>query len=395
LKNKFLIITLIVSIFLLISVNAAVVGVSPSIIRFKGMLKGGYAENIVTASTSFPTPLNAHLTAEGDIAEWVTYAPEDKTFVFSRDSPYSFAIIMEPPVDTANGNYSGIIKITTDELAEVESGAGSSVIAQVGLLIYVEVIGDEITMCRAGAISTLSSEVGDPFIIQSTIHNDGNVRLRPQIQIDVLNQLKTETLFDTQFFGSQILPTRDKQIIKEIEHNLPVGQYFANIYFPECGVTKLTTFDILEKGQISDSGTLIGIKTNNIVNKNELVPIAPIFRNLGSRKVTAQFKGEIRSLKKDKIEQVLESETLEVNPGETVEFRMFFLPQTSGDYRISGRVKYNNKITFDEQSKVITVIGNNFSWIFYLFGYLIIGLIILILIGNIKKAKRKRRKRIF
>lgn len=381
-------------VFLFIySVEGAVVGASPSILRFNQMLKGGYSEMSVTASTSIIEPLNAHLTREGEIAEWMTFLPDTEEFVFSRDNPYSFTVIMQPPEDTANGNYSGMLKITTDELATVERGAGSSVIAQISLLVYVEVIGDEVVRCRAGAISISNAELGDSFIVRSTVHNDGNVRLRPKIQVDVYDQYQTKILFTNTFFGSQILPSKNKALLKEVENNLPLGQYFAKVYLDECNVVKLTTFDILEKGQISDSGEIIGIRSNDIVNVNEPMAIEPIFRNNGGRKVFAQFKGEIRNMKNDKIEQVLESEELEVNPGETINWRLFYTPSKAGTYQIAGRVVYNNKITFQEHSKIITAKSTGFSlsWLLLIILYLIIGLVILILIGKIKKARKKRK----
>jgi len=382
--------------FLLIvsSVNASVIGVSPSIARFPKMLKNGYAERQFTISTSIETPIKGHFEIEGEIADWITLP--DKDFVFSKDSPYVFTLIMQPSADAKNGNYSGILKMRTDELASVERGAGSSVIAQVGLLLYVEVIGDEIIDCRAGAISVSSAEINDPFTVQATVYNDGNVRLRPHFIVDIWDQYRTQVIFSHTFLGDQILPTRSKKISKEIENNLETGQYFADVLVKECGVTKKTTFDIVEKGQIADSGELIGIRTNDISFAKEPMPIVPVFRNLGSRKVLAQFKGEIRDLQTDKIVKILESEQLEVNPKEIVEFKMFFIPQKESQYQVSGRVIYNNKITFEEQSKVVKIVkpeSRGFSWLLFFILYIIIGFLILILLGKIRKATKKRRKK--
>jgi hypothetical protein len=389
-KNPIFIVFLV--LILVSTTKAAVVGVSPSIVRYNEMLKGGYAEATITASTSFEQPLRAHFTKEGDVSEWMTFSPEGDEFVFSREKPFSFRLIMQPPLDTPSGNYTGILKITTDELASVEKGAGSSVIAQVALLIYVEVTGDEIVECRAGAITLSSAEINDPFIVKAAVKNDGNVRLRPKIQVDVYDQYQSQIVFTNTFFGSQILPTRDKGIVHEVEHNLPIGQYFAKIYLEECGISKLTTFDILERGQISDSGVLVGIRSNDIVKTKEPMAIEPIFRNQGQRKVFAKFKGEVRNLKTDKIEQVLESEELEVNSGETVTWRLFYTPKKTGTYQIAGRVLYNNKLTFEEHSKIVTAksTGLSISWMLLIILYLIIGLVILILIGKIKKARKNR-----
>ncbi len=390
-----LLICLVIFFISITPVYSAVIGVSPSIARFPKMLKGGYAEVNVVVTTSTEMPLKAHFAKEGEIADWIILDPNEEDFIFSREEPYRVNLIIQPPQDAKNGNYSGILKITTDEYATVETGAGSSVIAQVGLLIYVEIIGDEIIVCRAGAISTTSAEVNQPFIIRTTVYNDGNVRLRPEIKVDVWDQYKSQIVFSNTFLGDQILPTRSKEIIKEIQNNLPLGQYFADVIVKECYVTKTTTFDVVEKGQIADSGVLIGIRTNDFGYTNEPLPIAPLFENNGNRKVIAQFKGEIKNLQTGKIETVLESDQLEVNPQESIEFRLFWTPEEIGEYQISGRVVYNNKITFQEQSKVVKIIKGDSKFKFpsellFIF-YIIIGLIILILIGKIRKARKKRR----
>jgi hypothetical protein len=357
------------------------------------MIKSGYAEAPVVVSTSFAQNIRGRIEPVGEIAEWINYEPEDSKFVFSQKEPYSFIMIIEPPIDTPSGNYTGQLKFTTEELASVSEGAGSSVIAQVIMLIYVEVIGDEIVACRAGAFSVENSEIGEPFLVSGTVFNDGNVRLRPQFIIQVYDQMQTQIIYTSSFLGTQILPTKTKDIFQEVSHNLPIGQYFAQVTLPECDVSEKTTFDVVEKGQISDSGRMIGIRTNPTANANELMPIFPVFENLGQRKVTAFFKGELRDLKSDRVVAVLDSEKIEVNPHETIEFKMYYTPKKSGEYLVSGRVHYNNKITFDEQSKVIEVKGNGFSmsWMLYLILYMIIGLLILILIGKIKKAKKKNR----
>ncbi|MEM4397099.1 MAG: hypothetical protein QW757_00575 [Candidatus Woesearchaeota archaeon] len=385
----FIFITFIFTILFSYNVNSAVIGVSPSIARFPKMIKGGYAQLDVTVTTSTDFPLTARIKKEGEIAEWLKLNPENESFEFSKSKPYTFTLIIEPPKDTPSGNYSGILKITTDTYATVESGAGSSVMAQVGLLIYVEVIGEEIILCRAGAISAESSEINQPFLVSAIIYNDGNVKLRPEIKVDVYDQYKTKIVYSASVLGDQILPTTSKQITKEIKNNLPIGQYFADIYVKECNTQKFVTFDIVEKGQIADSGKLIGIRTNDIGYENEILPIAPLFQNTGSRKVIAKFKGEIKNLKTGKIEQVLETEEIEVPSQETIEFKLFFLPKETGQYQISGRVLYNNKITFEEQSKQVRILKKDkkISGFIIFILYIIIGSIILILI---KKLKKKR-----
>ncbi|MBN2367951.1 hypothetical protein JXC34_02955, partial [Candidatus Woesearchaeota archaeon] len=335
-KLKFTVLFVLLVVALSQPVLGAVVGISPSIARFSRMVKGGYAERNAVVSTSIVQPVNAHFIFEGDIKEWVTVEPGDNDFVFSKDEPYTFTMIIQPPEDTLNGNYSGILKVRTDNIASVEEGAGSSILAEIGMLIYVEVIGEQIVECRAGAISTSNAEINLPFTVNSIVYNDGNVRFRPEVIVEVWDQYRTQILLSETFLGPQILPTKNRQFSGQIKNSLPVGQYFADIYVRECDVRKTTTFDIVEKGGIADSGELMGIRTNDIGYVNEPMPVFPLFRNTGTRNVLSQFKGEIRDLGKDKVVQILESDSLEVSPQETVEFKMFFIPDKEGTYQVSG-----------------------------------------------------------
>ncbi|MCM2325849.1 MAG: hypothetical protein NDI94_05270 [Candidatus Woesearchaeota archaeon] len=387
-----LIFILVLAVLLMQSSFASIVGISPSIARFHKVLKNGYAEIEAVASTSFEQDIVANLKPEGEISDWITFSPKEDQFVFSREEPYAFTMIVQPPIDTPAGNYTGVLKVTTGELGAVEEGAGSAVIAQVVMLIYVEVVGEEVISCRAGAISIGNTEIDDPFNVKATVWNDGNVRLRPQFQVRVFDQYQTKDLMQSNFLGSQILPTKSKELVSEVNNELPIGQYFAEIYLPQCDVSQRVTFDIVEKGKISDSGNLIGIRSVDKAYANQFVQIMPVFQNLGERKVVAFFKGEIRDLKTDRVITPLESDKITVDPGQTVEFSMYFQPKKGGEYQVSGRVNYNSKITFNEKSKVITVEGETFgfSWVFYLIAYLIIGLLILIMIGKIRKARHRR-----
>jgi hypothetical protein len=378
------------------SVFGAIIGVSPSVVRFNKMIKEGYAEVKITITTSTELPIKAHFTREGEIQDWISFTPQGEIFNFSKSKPYEFMLIIQPPADAKSGNYTGSLKMTTDELATVDSGAGSSIIAQIELPLYIEVIGDEIVQCKAGAISAYNTETGKPFNVKATVENDGNVRLRSEVKVDVWDQYQTQIIFSNTFYGDQILPTRSKDILKEINNELPVGQYFADIYLKDCDVSSRITFDVVEKGQISDAGQFIGIRTNDIAYSKEPMPIIPMFQNNGIRKVVAQFKGEVINLKTNKIARVLESDSLEVNPGETMEFNMFFIPEEAGEYQISGRIVYNNKITFNEASKVVKVLNpdkkSKISGALYLILYFIILLVILIMIARIRRAKKKGRK---
>ena len=90
-------------------VSAITIGVSPGVVNFNNVLKGGYAEHPVTISTNSPNNITVTYTILGDIKDWITIN-EKSPFIMSLSSPKEIKIIVRPPKDTQNGNYQARIK---------------------------------------------------------------------------------------------------------------------------------------------------------------------------------------------------------------------------------------------------------------------------------------------
>src|SRR3989338_479706 len=176
------------------SVYAVSIGVSPGRVRFDNLLQEGYAERTITITTNTEDILSGHLTANGDIKDWLSFEPDSNTFSLSKGNPYKLKIIIQPPADMPNGNYSGSIEFVTDTIGSVTGRAGGIVKAAVNLIINSEVSGEEIISCRAGGFNLKDIEIGFPLELSVTTANDGNVRLSPTIAIDVWDQLQENLL---------------------------------------------------------------------------------------------------------------------------------------------------------------------------------------------------------
>ncbi len=392
-KSIFWVITVLMLISPCLALN---IGLSPGVISFDNMVKGGYAEASALISTSSTEALRGHFEVEGEIAEWITIEPDPEEFTVSVDNPYGFRIVVQPSADAKNGNYTGILRIQTDSLATVERGAGSSVIAAVAMKINIEITGEETINCNAGALSISSTEIDEPFTVGASVLNTGNVRLRPTFLIEIWDQSQQSIVLTKTFLGTEILPTTQKRIVQNVEQDLDIGQYFADITLKECGITETHTFDVLEKGGIADRGQFVGIRTNKYAYIGQPNPIIPVFRNTGKRTVVAKFQGQIQFLDENKLVDTLESDELSIEPGQTQEFTLYFTPEKRGKYQVTGRILYNKKITFEEKSAVIEVVPSkqkneivNIVFLFIL--YLIVGLVILILLAKIRKERKKRR----
>ena len=156
----------------------------------------------------------------------------------------------------------------------------------------------------------------------------------------------------------------------------------------------MQTFSVLEKGGIADKGDFVDIYTKPWIYTNETSQLIAKFQNTGSRSVTAKLKGVIRN--ENQIVQIVDTEELLVPSGGSADFDVFFTPEVPGRYTFSGRVLYNNKLTF-EKGAVINVnpapeqaLAKKIKWI-PLIIYVIIISTILFFIRKILKEKRKRR----
>ena len=189
--------------------------------------------------------------------------------------------------------------------------------------------------------------------MRRNLFKSGNVRLKPKVFVDVWDQNQETLLLTKEIVLDEILPTVEKSFLKTIEHNLGLGQYWAFITVPECNAESLVTFSIVERGSIIDKGVLLQVSNKLRAYTNETVPITALFQNTGPRMVLAQFKGKV--MLGNKIVALLNSDELRVFPGEKKELVIYFSPKEPGRYEISGRVLYNNKLTF-EKGSILTVL---------------------------------------
>ncbi|MBI4438595.1 hypothetical protein HY640_01545 [Candidatus Woesearchaeota archaeon] len=335
------------------SADALSIGVSPGRVDFNDVLKGGYAEKTLTVSTNSESPLVASVELGGEVSEWLSLEPNQTRFVLSVSSPYRVKVIVRPPKDARNDSYSGSVTFNTEGLGNLTTRIGGIIRTGVTSVLELRTTGREIVACSAGNIQVSDTEHSLPLLVTAVVQNTGNVRLRPSLRVSVFDQSMKSRVLQRTAVGEEVLPTSERVVSANFPNQLGVGQYWAEVVLDECGVVKTGTFDVGERGSVSDKGELSGIRNPGWVSVNETVPIRAAFRNSGSRAVSAYFRGEVR-LDGRFISQ-LQSEELTVPSGSDVELVSYFVPATQGRYVVSGQVVYNRKVTF-EQSSIFTVV---------------------------------------
>lgn len=368
------------------SIDSTIVGVSPPEISFNNVLRNGYAERNLVISIDSIEPINVEITTRGEISDWLNFSK--KSFEVRKDKPYSLKVSVTPPVDTPSGNYSGFITIKTGSLGEgVPGGAVGVIRSAVEPHIKVNVVDYEIRDCIATKFKVDSVEKGDDIVFSLNIVNNGNIRLKPKIVVDIWDKDQISIVKTQEFQKQEILPSiEDTFDIRVNTKDLDIGQYFVEVSVPECYSTSTLTFDVLEIGALKSDGVLTSILIPREINLGDTTQIIANFKNTGEKAVEAQFKGKVT--RGGKIIQVLESEKLLVPVGEVNNFNFYFTPKDLGKHIILGRVYYSNKKTF-ELSTGFDVIGKKSPIsLFIIVIYSVLLFLIVILFYKINKERR-------
>lgn len=329
--------------------SATVIGIDKMTINYKNVLRGGYAEDVVRITTDSIQPIILDKYIEGNISSWISVNPE--TINISKSSPGLIKIIVEPPKDVANGNYTATIRFLSYPLGTPTGQYGAAIRAALPIHINIEITGKELKSCSIGGFEIQDFEVGQPLIFYYTVHNTGNVRVKPNINIEVWDRDFQNLLLSENIKAQDVLPTTTKNFQASIKNNLKIGQYWANINSIDCTGSGTITFDVLEVGGISDKGELLMLSVKKKAMTGQLLEVAATFKNIGTRSVITTLTGKVEY--NNQIVKLLSSPQLRVNPNEKATLKDYFTPKKPGVYKVSVRVRYNNKLTFEKTETVI------------------------------------------
>ena len=391
-KNKIalhFILCAIIIFILMENAKGAIIGVSPGNIDFKNVLRGGYAERPIRITTDSESPIHIEFEAWGEAASWMSFK---KNTTISENNPAQIILSVLPPPDIPNGNYTAYLRINTGALGSnsKEEHATSDVKAVIDVVINIEITDVEILSCSAHSFTAQSVEQGDEILFETTVMNNGNIRIKPRVSIEIWDDAQISVVKNQEFRGNEILPTRENKLSFRVpSYDLDFSQYWATINVIECSASDTVTFDVLEEGALKAEGRILRIYSP--VAEAEIkntIPIYVDFENVGEKEIASQFRGQIT--KDGDIIQILESEKILVPISEITNFTFFFTPQKAGKYIVSGRVFYDKKRTFESSAVIISTpkkLGLQQALLFIL--YIVILIAIIFLLYKIRKEKRK------
>lgn len=384
---------------LLMATNASAIGVSPGVISFNKLVRGGYAEKALTVSTAGGDDLTLKVEAGGAVKDWISFEPTDAQVILPKKSAKSILVKINIPNTARNGQYEGEVIISTLVSQGSDTSGVSGARFMPGLIVRIEltVTGEEVSGYDIKSVSVKDTEQNYPVEFNINVENTGNVVITPKLHIAILNSERKEIGKSIDYSEIAILPTTSKQFtIKMPTKGMDTGAYYSKVT-SDLGHEQTLFFQILAPGTLALRGSLEQVLLNKIwVKPAETVKVEATFSNDGELFIdTAKLKGEIYVIDptygtKEMI-GVFEGDSMTVPLGEKVTLSAYFTPSKPGRYSIEGYVMYSGKRT-DVKSTVLNVLEEPVNYTLY---YLLIGVVVILVVFYLTRMTEDGRTRRF
>ncbi len=345
--------------------NVAGIGVFPSTVGVENALRGERYEQGTTLLNSASEERIFALEAQGEFAEWVTFAAKDKpeTLLTEVTVPPQgethIWVYITVPDGTPNGDYTG-------EISYASRSATSEARVVLGITqgINVSVTGEQVLDVRLGDIFLRNIEVGQPLRVETRIVNQSNITVTPSIVASIVSSAGIEVASDLQARTEPFKSGEEKSVVAlEWDSSgqqpgdyvlkyqmLAQGEEFANGELPFT----LAAFGSLDRGGEIVSIEFAGQLTAGTVGRADIS-----FRNTGATDVQAEFLGDLYR-DGDLIGPVESRLDVLVTPGNIGVLNAFFDIDESGTYELRGRVHFAG-ISTDEMSASFSTPGAGWS----------------------------------
>ncbi len=168
-------------------------------IDIKDVLRGQEVVETLILFNSEDKDATFYLKANGKIANWATfYATEDTSFKtpitevnLLPKSQVQTIVRFNVPKDAPNGEYLGEVVVATKSSEEEgkQDEVSANVLETIGRTVKITVTDKEIVDLQAGIIpSDYGIASGDPLKIKIDYFNNGNVSMRPDVQLKITSE---------------------------------------------------------------------------------------------------------------------------------------------------------------------------------------------------------------
>ena len=179
--------------------SEAAFGTSPPWVRNDHMLPGTTFEQIVNLSRNDPDQdmkVNVRITGDKEIAKWLKIENQNRLIMKKGENILPMKAIVEVPKRAALRDYKGGIFVTLEPiLGGAQEGGTVAITLGANISVEISVIGTISINYRVQSISLISTEVGQPFVLNAEIENMGNTEITNlNGQIDIYDEKETQVL---------------------------------------------------------------------------------------------------------------------------------------------------------------------------------------------------------
>lgn len=197
--KKFRIFVFILAAFLVLPISASALGQMTQPIKITNALRGQQIHQEIIAVNGEAKVISVIFTGGGQIKDWVKfYKPQDlknlvATTTIEARNNLTMIAVFSIPADAANGEYSGVVSVTSLPAAAEKTDQSSAIMTQkIDREVTIRVSDTEAISLAASVIPrTYDLNAKESLSVRVIYDNQSNVSLSPSINFKIKNSDKT------------------------------------------------------------------------------------------------------------------------------------------------------------------------------------------------------------
>lgn len=240
---KFKVFIFIFASFLVLPISASALGQMSAPINITNALRGAKINQEIIAVNGEAKPISVIFTGDGQIKDWVKfYQLSDlknavATTTIGAKANLNMIAIFSIPSDAANGEYKGVVSITSiPDKAEKTDQSSASMAQKIDREVTIKVSDTEVISLEASVIpKSYDMKSGEPLSVRIIYDNRSNVSLSPSINFKIKQDDKT--VYNVIYPYPESETAVNPQAIQEIPAleittaSLANGKYLAQLAF--------------------------------------------------------------------------------------------------------------------------------------------------------------------
>ncbi len=325
------------------------IGVYPAEITFSDTLRGGEYFSSIGVINHGAQSRTFTLEATGDIASWISFVdPADRTknidhMTTSAGADGHADVRLTVPDSAQNGLYTGEVRTVAVVDGGKIDGSGSTLSLGASIEVKAVVSGKQRVAGKFLELAANDIEVGYPLRVTSKVQNDGNVRVLPQVHVEISTSAKVIGTIDTNDVA--VPPNEYRDIESQWDTNIAgPGDYLitTTVSFPGVQLGQRTRqVRIVPRGSLTRQGSFESLRLANEVVPGSVARVVASYRNTGQVDALAVFSGEV--YRDGKLIKSVTSLQKLVRRDEVQQLEALIELPVAGTYKVQGKVNFEGQ----------------------------------------------------